>query len=264
MTGDALILIGREGTQDPETLRRHASRLGDRGVADDVHVATYAEEPVRELRDRFESIDADQMFVLPACIAHSHETMDVVPAALSYLDCDVRYCEPIGRSPALTALVIERASNLIEPEGTTLVLVGLGSSSLPYHRQTAEYHGARIRKQSSHEEVITCYLLQNPAVECARYNVPTERAVAVPLFLTRNETTDKWIPKKLELNRGGIALADPFGEDRRVTDAIHAEVIRQRILAGEDENGEKPLSTFEGSSAGRQRPVATDGEGEYR
>lgn len=264
MTGDALILIGREGTQDPETLRTHAARLERREVVDAVHVATYAEEPVRELRDGFESIDADRTFVLPACIAHSHETIDAVPAALSYLDCDVRYCEPIGRSPTLTDLVMERASTFVEPEGTTLVLVGLGSSSLPYHRQTAEYHGARIRERSSHEDVVTCYLLQNPAVECARYDVHTERAVAVPLFLTRNETTDERIPAKLELDRGGIALADPFGEDRRVTDAIHAEVVKQGVLADENENTGEGSTSFEGSAAGRRRPVATDGEGEYR
>ena len=266
MTGDALILIGREDTQDLETLRTHASRLERREVVDDVHVATYAEEPVRELRDGFESIEADRTFVLPACIAHSHETIDAVPAALTYLDCDVRYCEPIGRSPTLTALAMERAATLVEPEGTTLILIGLGSSSLPYHRQTAEYHGARIRERSSHDDVVTCYLLQNPAVECARYNVRTERAVAVPLFLTHNETTDERIPAKLELERGGIEYADPFGEDRRMTDAIHAEVAKQRTLADGNENGEVGESpiTFGGSTAESRRPLATDGEGEYR
>lgn len=260
MTGDALILIAREGTQDLETLRTHAVRLERREIVDAVHVAAYAEEPVRELRKGFEAIDADRTFVLPACIAHSHGTIDAVPAALSYLDCDVRYCEPIGRSPTLTDLVVERASTHLEPEGTTLVLVGLGSSSLPYHRQTSEYHGARIREGSSYDDVVTCYLLQNPAVECARYNVQTERAVAVPLFLTRNETTDERIPTKLELDRGGIVLADPLGEDRRVTDAIHAEVVKQRVLADENESP----ATFEGSLAGRRQPMATDGEGEYR
>lgn len=262
MTRDALILIGREGTLDRETLRTHATRLRRRGVADTVHIATYTEEPVCELRDQLEGIDADRAFVLPACVAHSHETIDAIPAALSYLDCEVRYCEPIGCRPELTALVTERASKLLDPAGTTLVLVALGSSSLPYHRQMAAYHATRIPERSEYENVVTCYLLQNPAVECARYNVQTEQAVAVPLFLTRNETTDQRIPAKLELDRGGIALADPFGEDQRVTDAIHAEVVRQRILVDEGEN-ESP-ATFEGSLAERRQPVATDGEGGYR
>jgi sirohydrochlorin ferrochelatase len=261
MSDDALVLIGREGTQDRETLRTHATRLERRGAVDDALVASYAEEPVRELRDRLGGIDADRAFVLPACVAHSHETVDAVPAALPYLDCEVHYCEPIGRDPVITDLVLERAAGLLETrEGATLVLVGLGSSSLPYHRQTTEYHATRIRERSSYEAVVTCYLLQNPAVECARYNVPTERAVAVPLFLTHNETTDERIPAKLELDRGGIALAEPFGEDRRVTDAIVGEVARRRAVA----DGDGPPDAFEGTAAERRRPLATDGEGTYR
>lgn len=264
MTSDALILVGRKGTLDRETLRTHATRLRRREVADTVHIATYTEEPVCELRDQLAAIDTDRAFVLPACAAHSHETIDAIPAALSYLDCEVRYCEPIGCSPELTALVTERASNLLDPAGATLVLVALGSSSLPYHRQMAAYHATRIPERSAYENVVTCYLLQNPAVECARYNVHTEHAVAVPLFLTRNETTDRRIPAKLELDRGGIALADPFGEDRRVTDAIQAEVARQRILDEEGENENESPATFEGSLAERRQPMATDGEGRYR
>lgn len=262
MTGDTLVLVGREGTQKPETLHTHAARLVDRGVVDDAHVATYAEEPVRELRGRLESIEAERAFVLPACVAHSHETVDAVPAALTALDCGVRYCEPIGRRSALTDLIADRAAEVADPAGT-LVLVGLGSSSLPYHRRTTEHHATRIRDRWGYEDVLTCYLLQNPAVECVRYNVRTDRAVAVPLFLTRNGTTDERIPTKLELDRGGIALADPFGEDRRVTDAMEATIAERRTLAETEEDKSESPATAE-EPPGRRRPVATDGEGEYR
>lgn len=260
MTDDTVILIGREGTQARETLGTHAARLAHRGVVDAVEVVTYAEEPIRELGPQFEAIAAERSFVLPMCFAHSHETTDAIPAALSYLSSEVRYCEPIGRSPALTDLITRRASTHLEPsDETTLVLVGLGSSSQPYYRQTAEYHAARIREGAVYADVVTCYLLQNPAAECARYNVRTDRAVAVPLFLTRNETTAERIPTKLELDRGGIAYADPFGEHSRVTDAIHAEVERQRVFADDDGS-----TSFENALARERRPVATDGEGAYR
>ena len=258
MNDDTLVLIGRQGSHDRETLRTHASRLERRGLVERAHVAMYTEEPVRDLRDRLAAIDAERAFVLPAWIAHSHETLDAIPAVLPYLDCDVQYCEPIGQSPALTELVAERASDS-PAESTTLVLVALGSSWLPYHRETAEYHVARIRERSDYEAVVTCYVLQNPAVECVRYNVPTDRAVAVPLFLSQNETTDERIPAKLELDRGGIEYTAPLGEDRRVTDAIHAEVARQRVLA--DTPNHEGFTT---SAAATPRPVATDGEGDYR
>jgi sirohydrochlorin ferrochelatase len=106
--------------------------------------------------------------------------------------------------------------------------------------------------------VRSCYLLQNPAVECVRYNVETPEAVAVPLFLARNEATDERIPAKLELDRGGIAYADPLGEHPGITDAIHAELERQRVLAGGEESRGSALGT---SSMRTRRPVATDGEG---
>lgn len=254
MTGDTLVLVGRKGTQNRGTLRSHADRLERRGSVDTACVVTYAEEPVRELLAQFETIEAERLFVLPTCVAHSHDTIDAIPAALSTFDREIHYCEPFGRSPALTELVVERASSRLDPENTTLVLVGLGSGSLPYHREMVEHHAARLRSRSIHEAVVTCYVLQNPAVECVRYNVPTDRAVAVPLFLSRNEITSEEIPEKLELDRGGIEYAAPFRDDRRVTDAIHAEIARQRVLA-DSENRRKP------SPSPLPHPLVTDGEG---
>lgn len=259
MTGDALVLIGREVTNVRTTLETHADRLAARDVADAVEVLTYEAEPTRELRGELADVDAERTFVLPACVAHSRETTDAIPNALSYLPGETVYCEPVGRSPAVTDLVARRGSELVAPGGdATLVLVAMGSSSQPYHRQTAEYHATRLRERTDYAEVVTCYLLQNPAVECARYNVSTERAVAVPLFLARNEATAERIPEKLDLARGGLEYAAPFGDDPAVTSAIHAEVEKQRVLADDGERG----SDAPAASLVRGRhPVATDGEG---
>jgi sirohydrochlorin ferrochelatase len=259
MTGDALVLIGREVTNVRTTLETHADRLAARDVADAVEVLTYEAEPARELREDLRDVNADRTFVLPASVAHSRETTDALPKALAYLPGETVYCEPIGRSPAVTDLVARRGSELVAPGGdATLVLVGMGSSAQPYHRQTAEYHATRLREGTDYAEVVTCYLLQNPAVECARYNVSTERAVAVPLFLARNEATTERIPEKLDLARGGLEYAAPFGDDPGVTSAIHAEVEKQRVLADEGGRGEGAPTT---SLARGRHPVATDGEG---
>ncbi|MFC7197472.1 sirohydrochlorin chelatase [Halosimplex aquaticum] len=93
----------------------------------------------------------------------------------------------------------------------SLVLVGFGSSSKPHHRRTADYHAERLRERTDYGAVLTCYLLQNPAVECVRYGVSTDRAVAVPLFLARSEATEERVPTELELDRGGIEYAEPLG-----------------------------------------------------
>ncbi|NEU58226.1 CbiX/SirB N-terminal domain-containing protein [Halorussus sp. MSC15.2] len=257
MTEEAIVLVGTDTPDAREVLRTHARRLRDRAVTDAVHTGFYGSEPIRDLRDTLESVAADAAYVVPMRAAHTHETTDDVPAALSYLPCDARYCEPVGRSSATTGVLAERAAARVTPgEDATLVLVAFGSSSLPYQRQTAEYHAARLREQSDYGEVVTSFLVQNPAVECARYNVSNDRAVAVPLFVHRSEATDERIPAKLELDRGGVEYADPLGAHPRITRAIRAEVEKQRILATDD----GPAS-FEASLAQARRPVATDGHG---
>ncbi|WP_424018372.1 CbiX/SirB N-terminal domain-containing protein [Halorientalis pallida] len=259
MTQDTLVLVGQEGTHVRETLATHADRIARRGAVDAAHAVTYSEEPGRELRERFRSLPEGVVYVVPAALAHSRETTDVLPRTFPAFDGTVRYCEPIGRSPAITRLVIERATALVEADRDgTLVLVGQGSSSQPYHRQMVEYHATRIAERTDYAAVEPTYLLQNPAVECVRYAVETERSVAVPLFLTANATTDRRIPAKLELDRGGMAYADPLGDHSLVTDAIEGEITRQRALATADRT--QPAS-FEDALVQGARSVATDGEG---
>lgn len=258
MTDDALLLVGRESVNAREVLATHAERLERRGPVDAVHVALYEREPVRELRDRFASLSADRVYALPMCAAHTYETTEGVPAALSYLPGEVRYCEPIGRSPAVTGALVDRAAARAPADAdTSLVLVGLGNSSQPHGRRAARYHAERIRERSRYGEVVTCFLLQNPAVECVRYNVSGDRTVAVPFFVARSDATETRVPRKLELDRGGVDYADPLGAHPAVTDAVRDAVAKQRALAPSD----GPAS-FEGALAATRRPAVTDGEGD--
>lgn len=259
MSSEALLLIGRGTPHTRDVFETHADRLIQRDLVDEVHTATYETEPVRELRGQLAAVAADRVYAVPMCAAHTFDTIDDIPAALSYVSGDVQYCEPIGRSPVVTDLLLQRASNSIPAtDDVSLVLIGFGSSSKPYHRQMAEYHAARIREQSEYGEVVSCYLLQNPTVECVRYNISNSRAVAVPLFLARNEATEEQIPEKLELERGGIEYADPFGEHANITDAIHAALEKQRVLAL---GGDSPSASFEAQLPRNRSPVVTDGEG---
>lgn len=264
MSTDAIILIGRDAGNASEVYETHAGRLASRTDADRVDVATYESEPTRELRDQLRAVDADDVYAVPMAAAHSHDTLQRLPGALDAVDGDVHYAEPVGRSPAVTEVVVDRAREAtagrdVTPGDSTLVLVGFGSSTKPYHRQTANYHAARVRERGVYGAVTTCYLLQNPTVECVRYDVSKPNAVAVPLFVARSEATARRIPEELELDRGGIQYADPLGTHERLTDAIAAEVQKQRTLASgrTDATGVDPLT-------GAHRPVATDGQGGTR
>jgi sirohydrochlorin ferrochelatase len=256
MATESILLVGRDDGNTREVLGTHADRLEARADAEAVVVATYEREPVRELRETVEGLTAETVYVVPMCAAHTYDTVNEIPAVLSYCPGEVRYCEPVGGSPVVTDILEQRAEHLV-PGGpdTSLVLVGFGSSSQPYNRQTTDYHATRLREQSAYGEVVNCYLLQNPTVECVRYNVSGSRAVAVPLFVASSEATEERIPSELELGRGGIEYADPLGDHPQVTEAILAEVEKQRSLADD------AAPTFEASLTDSQRPLATDGEG---
>ena len=254
MTTESILLVGREADGLGDLLETHANRLRDCTDVASVAVATYETEPARELGPQLASLTADTVYAVPMAAAHTRDTTTAIPAALSAVEGTVRYCEPLGRSPAITDVLAERAAAEVAPGGdASLVLVSFGSSSEPYQRQTTDYHASRLAARSAYDSVVTCYLLQNPAVECVRYNVPTSTAVAVPLFLGRSEATERRIPAALELDRGGIAYADPLLDHQGVTDAVVAEVEKQRALADADSPADAVGATH--------RPVATDGDG---
>lgn len=258
MPRETLILVGREATS--AVLERHAARLRERDVVDAVTTATYGAEPAFDLAETFRDHQADRTYVVPMCFAHTYETTEDVPRALSALSGEVRYCDPVGESPAVTELLRERATETGDSTAGSagdvdaLLLVALGNSSEDYGRDTAEYHADRLR--SDFAEVRTAYLLQSPALECARYTLNHDSAVVVPLFVAECEATRTGIPEKLELDRGGFEYAAPFGTGPQLTEAIHAEVERERVLAdGDSETAGTDL-------VADARPVATDGRGQ--
>ena len=257
MTTESILLVGRGSDAVRDVLDTHADRLESRTDVEVVDVAVYEHEPLRELRETLDGLDAETVYVVPMCVAHTYDTLSEIPAALSYISGTVRYCEPLGGSPAITDVLAERGTDLVPAGGdASLILVGFGSSSKPYNRQTTDYHANRLQEQSEYEAVHTCYLLQNPTVECVRYNVTTPRSVAVPLFVAPSEATEQRIPEALDLARGGVEYADPLGDHPRVTDAICGEIEKQRALAADSET-----DSFEAKLTQTQRPVATDGEG---
>lgn len=262
MRNDALLLIGRGRQPAQDVFDAHATRLRRRDVTDTVHVARYEHDPRTELEPTLQAIEADTVYAFPMTIAHNYETTDTIPAALRAIDADVSFCEPIGTTAPITEILIERATTHYDPTpDTSVLLIGFGSSSLPYHRQTVEYHAARITETTDFAEVKTAYLLQNPAVECARYTLTNTRAIAIPVFITPSKATEREIPAKLELDRGGLQYADPIGPHPRLTDAIQAAIDRQRTLSTDPSATEHPRPH---SDSPGTRTVATDGDGGLR
>jgi sirohydrochlorin ferrochelatase len=234
---DELLLVSRAHAR--EVAERHAARLRDRDVADNVAVETYDHDP-SEL-----DVDADgTTYVVPMAAAPGRDTAQGIPGALP----TARHCEPVGASPAVTRALEDRAREVVEAgSDASLALVAFGDTSRSGQRDATEEHAARLREESAFGEVTTAYLLQNPAAECVRYNLTGDRAVAVPFFVAPCEETERALPEKLELDRGCLAYADPLGAHEAVTDAIEAELAKARAID---------------SGTASVQPVATDGSGD--
>ncbi|WP_267161168.1 CbiX/SirB N-terminal domain-containing protein [Halovenus salina] len=255
MPSEELLLIGRDTGHGRDVLETHAARLVGSDAVESATVATYKHEPYRELRETLGNLDTERVYAIPMFASHTYDTVDELPGVLSVISGEVQYGELLGQSPAVTDVIDDRAREAVAgDQNTSLVLVGLGSNSAPDQQQATEYHAERLRERARYDEVKTCYLMQNPAVECVRYAVSNDRVVAAPMFLAHSEATDEQIPTKLELDRGGIAYADPLGAHDRLTDAIHGELERLRVLADEGTTSNARIDTA-------HRPLAADGEG---
>ena len=260
MTPNTLLLVGRQTAESPQLIQTHAARLRDRNVAGTVRVETYDgtwDEPVGDTAP--ERVD-EPVLVVPLTVAYTNEMRHVIASIARRWGEAVSLCDPIGHSPALTDIIAERADEHADrPEATSLLLVGLGSGSLSDQRRTVEYHEQRLRDRTAYDEVRSCYVLQDPVVECARYNVSNEAVVAVPVFVAPSPVTGTTIPEKLGIDRGGIDYAPPIGAHERLTDAIHAEVVRHRAL--EQLSAEHSADRVSRPPVVRARPVVTDGQG---
>jgi sirohydrochlorin ferrochelatase len=254
MSSELLLLVGRDTPDTRDVLETYANELLSREAIDDVAVETYDHEPYRELNDRLAEVQADSVYAIPMFADHTYDTTEELPAALSVIPGDVQYGDILGESRAVTSVLNQRAEAAVTADSeASLVLVGLGSNSVDH--ETTEYHAQRLRDQTNYDEVLTCYLMQNPALECVRYNISNERSVAVPMFLGHNEATDEQIPNTLEVDRGGIEYAEPLGVHERITEALHAEIEKLRVLAASDDPVPETKITRD------HRPLAADGEG---
>jgi sirohydrochlorin ferrochelatase len=221
MTHSTLLLVGRRTAASPQPVQTHAARLRDRDVADTVRVETYDETWDEADASSASDCEDESVLVVPLTVAYTNETRHVI-SSLARREADTAsFCDPIGHSPAVTEIIADRADeHVARPEETSLLLVGLGSGSLSDQRHTVEYHEQRLREQTAYDEVTSCYVLQDPVVECARYNVSNDAVVAVPVFVTPSPVTRTTIPERLDLDRGGIHYSDPPGTHARLTDPI--------------------------------------------
>jgi sirohydrochlorin ferrochelatase len=243
MTSRIIVLVKRQQEQSDKTVETHAERLRDREVAESVVVERYPDATERaDLTVDYSERDTEEVYVVPMVSAQTKGTQQAMTTMAEYIAGSATFCNPVGYSPFVTDIIVDRASEVVEPAAdVSLILISLGSSSLPYQRRMLCYHRTRLLEQTAYGEVTISHLLQDPTVECARHNVSNEHTVAVPVFVSSNVTTREEIPQKLGVDSGNIDYTDPLGTHLRLTDAIQAEVAKQRAIRDQRGKSDRPI-----------------------
>ncbi|MFB6183492.1 MAG: CbiX/SirB N-terminal domain-containing protein [Haloarculaceae archaeon] len=252
---DALLLVGRRTERSGEVLSTHARRLRERAAADAVHVVQYTQNPTRTVTTALDDVEAETAVVIPIVVDREHFPTDAVAAATP---TGVRVSEPIGHSPAVTDLLLDRAHAAADaPTETSLVLVGLGRGGAASTERAVESHAARVRASACFDQVVTGYLVADPSVECVGYEVVNDDVVVVPLFVADDESVTERVPDRLRLPNRTVAYTSPLGTHDLLTRAIEAELARQCVLAA----GRSPTAIGPSPSG---TSLVADGDGAQR
>jgi sirohydrochlorin cobaltochelatase len=217
----ALIIIGHGSHLNGDSsapVYRHAETIRALGVFDEVRECFWKEEP--SMREVFDLVEADEVFVVPLFISEGYFTEEVIPRELGLdgpapsttrkLGKTIHYCGPIGTHPWMARMLLRRAEETAglsddQARQAGLIVIGHGTernsnSSEVIYRVTAE---ARAADLFGHVEA--GFLDQPPAVGEVLGAMTEKTIVLVPLFVAEGWHTQETIPDDLGLNRPAVS-----------------------------------------------------------
>ncbi|HYR06992.1 MAG TPA: CbiX/SirB N-terminal domain-containing protein [Longimicrobium sp.] len=217
----ALIIIGHGSHLNAESsapVYAHAAAIRATGAFDEVRECFWKEEP--SMREVFDLVEADEVYVVPLFISEGYFTEEVIPRELGLdgpapsvtrkLGKTIHYTRPVGTHPSMSRMILRRAE---ESAGLTheqareagLIIIGHGTernsnSSEVIYRVSREADEAGV-----FGHVRTGFLDQEPAVGEVLEAMEERRIVLVPFFVAEGWHTQETIPDDLGLNRPAVS-----------------------------------------------------------
>jgi sirohydrochlorin cobaltochelatase len=217
----ALIIIGHGSHLNADSsapVYQHAEAIRSLGVFDEVRECFWKEEP--SMREVFDLVESDQVYVVPLFISEGYFTEEVIPRELGLdgpapsatrkLGRTIHYCGPIGTHPWMTRMILRRAeeaAGLTDEQAATagLIVIGHGTER---NSNSAEviYRVTREAAQSGvFADVQAGFLDQPPEVAEVLEGMPHRRLVLVPFFVAEGWHTQETIPDDLGINRPAVS-----------------------------------------------------------
>jgi sirohydrochlorin cobaltochelatase len=215
----ALVIVGHGSHLNEDSslpVYEHAVRIRETGEFDEVVECFWKEEP--SMRHVLDTIESEDVYVVPAFISEGYFTQQVIPRELDLEgpvskkgEKTVRYAGPLGTFDGMPDVILERTEDLMrgrEVSGrTALVLLGHGTDLNKNSGGVIYLNAGRIRERGVYDLVEVGFLDQDPEIGAVVDRIGAENVILIPLFIAEGWHTRETIPEDLGL-RGEVTLRD--------------------------------------------------------
>jgi sirohydrochlorin cobaltochelatase len=207
----ALVIVGHGSHLNEDSslpVYEHAQRIRRSGEFDEVVECFWKEEP--SMRHVLDTVESEEVYVVPAFISEGYFTQQVVPRELGLegpvtkKGCKtVRYAGPLGTFEEMPDVILERVGDLMrgkELSGrTALVLLGHGTDLNKNSGGVIYLNAERIRKRGIYDLVEVGFLDQEPEIGSVVESVAAWNIILIPVFIAEGWHTRETIPEDLGL-----------------------------------------------------------------
>jgi len=217
----ALVLLGHGSTMidtSGDVVYQHARELRSRRLFAEVREAFWKQDP--KIKDVLSSLSVNRIFIVPLFISEGYFSDEVIPRELGFKTEGVEdfsriqqrgsqtlfYCEPVGTHDSITAVLLERAREVVEKnpfprapkaKDLTLFIAGHGTEQNENSRASIQHQADLIRAQNVYAGVHAVFLEEAPKVSECFYLAETRHIVVVPFFISEGMHTQEDIPVML-------------------------------------------------------------------
>jgi sirohydrochlorin cobaltochelatase len=208
----ALVIVGHGSHLNEDSslpVYEHAARIRETGEYDEVVECFWKEEP--SMRHVLDTVEAEDVCVVPAFISEGYFTQQVIPRELGLTGPvthkdgkTVRYAGPLGTFEGMADVILKRAVDLLEgkevpPGRRALVLLGHGTDLNKNSGGVIYLNAERTRERDLYDLVEVGFLDQEPEIGEVVENVEAENIVLIPVFIAEGWHTNETIPEDLSL-----------------------------------------------------------------
>ncbi len=161
----ALIIVGHGSHLNEDSslpVYEHAARIREMGEFDEVVECFWKEEP--SMRHVLDTVESDEVFIVPAFISEGYFTQQVIPRELGLEGAitkkdgrTLRYAGPLGTFEGMPDVILERVGDLMRGKrtsgSTALVLLGHGTDLNKNSGGVIYLNAERIRSRDLYDEV---------------------------------------------------------------------------------------------------------------